>query len=432
MIFLSQPYGTGFSYSEEEIGSMNNVSGSFVNASEAPPTGRYPVIDPLAIDTTQLAAMAGWEIIQAFYSNLPQLDATTGSKVFNLWTESYGGHYGPAFFHYFQDQNAAVANGTQNGTALTINTLGIGNGIINERIQAPFYPQFAVNNTYGIHAYNDTVFNYANFAYYMNNGCRDQIDLCAEADQSTLSGQAICTEAADMCRDNVESPYYNYGGRGVYDIRHPYDDPTPPSYFEDYLNQGFVQQAIGVDLNYTDANDDIYWAFQQTGDFVYNSLLEDLEDILNSGVSVTLYHGDADYICNWFGGEAVSLQINYTNADKFRASGYVPMTVDGVEYGETRQAGNFSFTRIYEAGHEVPYYQPVASLEMFKRAISHMNIADGSVMVTADYATEGDATATHTEPFVPLPASTSSAASATEGQNQTETGAPKAKAAVHF
>ena len=24
-----------------------------------------------------------------------------------------------------------------------------------------------------------------------------------------------------MCRDNVEGPYYSYGGRGVYDIRHP-------------------------------------------------------------------------------------------------------------------------------------------------------------------------------------------------------------------
>lgn len=53
------------------------------------------------------------------------------------------------------------------------------------------------------------------------NGCRDQIDLCQAADQSTLDGQAICTEAADMCRDNVESPYYFYSGRGVYDIRHP-------------------------------------------------------------------------------------------------------------------------------------------------------------------------------------------------------------------
>ena len=403
MIFLSQPYGTGFSYEEEAIGSLNNVTGSFQNASAGPPDGRYPVIDPLLIDTTQLAAEAGWEIIQAFYSNLPHLAPDVPSKEFNLWTESYGGHYGPAFFHYFQQQNDMIGKGIKKGTHLIMNSLGIGNGIINERIQAPYYPEFAVHNTYGIQAYNDTVYNYAKFAYYMDNGCRDQIDLCDQTDQSTLSGKAVCTEAADMCRDNVESPYYFYGHRGVYDIRHPYDDPTPPPYFEDYLNLAHVQQAIGVDLNYTDANDDTYYAFQQTGDFVYQSLLQDLTDIVNSGVRVALFYGDADYICNWFGGQAVSLQFNYTHAEQFRAAGYAPMMVGGKEVGEVRQYGNFSFTRIYEAGHEVPFYQPEAALALFNRSIYGYDVATGGMTVTPTLTTEGSPNATHTEPFVALP-----------------------------
>jgi hypothetical protein len=79
--------------------------------------------------------------------------------------------------------------------------------------------------------------------------------------------------------------------------------------------------------------------------------------------------------------------------------------VDGVEYGEVREYGNFSFTRIYEAGHEVPYYQPKASLEHFKRVLDHLVISDGSQVVTDDYATNGTAKATHTESFVPLPPS---------------------------
>jgi carboxypeptidase D len=29
------------------------------------------------------------------------------------------------------------------------------------------------------------------------------------------------------------------------------------------------------------------------------------------------------------------------------------MTVNGTQYGETREYGLFSFTRVYEAGHEV-------------------------------------------------------------------------------
>ena len=196
-------------------------------------------------------------------------------------TESYGGHYGPAFFDYFYDQNAAIQNGTKKGTSLNFNSLGIINGIIDERVQAPYYPEFATNNTYGIRAINDTVYDYMKFACYMSNGCLDQIAYCEQSDRTDLNAQAICSEAASMCRDNVEGPYYSYGGRGVYDIRHPYDDPTPPNYILDYLNQAKIQAALGVETNYTSfSNNEVYYAFQQTGDFVYPVFLDDLEHIL--------------------------------------------------------------------------------------------------------------------------------------------------------
>lgn len=434
LLFLSQPLGTGFSYSEEEAGSFANYTGSFVNYTEAPATGRWPVIDPTLLDTTDLAAVAAYHVLQGFYSALPQLDGGVKSKVFNLFTESYGGHYGPAFYNYFYEQNQLVANGTINGTELRMNALGIGNGIIDEAIQAPHYPEFAVNNTYGIKAVNDTVYNYMKFACYMENGCLDQISYCRYTNRTSPADLAVCTEAEDMCRDNVEGPYYAYGGRGVYDIRHPYDDPTPPDYFEDYLNLPAVQNAIGVNLNYTEANNDIYWAFQETGDFVYPNFIEDLEMLLNAGVRVSLYYGDADYICNWFGGQAISLAVNYAHSAEFAAAGYAPMTVDGVEYGEVRQYGNFSFLRVYESGHLVPFYQPIAALALFNRTINHLNIADGSVPVTANYSTSGEASATHTEPFVPLPSSTSSsvAASSSAASSAPEPIVPKKKARPQF
>ena len=275
-------------------------------------------------------------------------------------------------------------------------------------------------STYGIKAYNDTVYSYAKFANFMYNGCLDQIKICRAAAAGNASyfpadapiTQAeltpgvlqICNEAADMCRDNVESPYYYYSGRGVYDIRHPYDDPTPPSYYPDYLNLPEVQEALGVTLNYS-SNNGIYYAFQNSGDFIYPNFRLDLEHLLSQDVRVSLAYGDADYICNWFGGQAISLSVDYPHSKEFRAAGYEAMVVDDTEYGEVRQYGNFSFARIYESGHEVPYYQPEAALAYFNRTLFHYNIATGEEYVTANLTTSGPANATHTNSFVPLTSS---------------------------
>ncbi|GKZ33466.1 hypothetical protein AbraIFM66950_003364 [Aspergillus brasiliensis] len=387
---------------ETEAGSLNPITGVVENASFAGVQGRYPVIDATIIDTTDIAARATWEVLQGFLGGLSQLDSEVKSKEFNLWTESYGGHYGPALFNYFYEQNSMIASGTVNGVQLNFNSLGIINGIIDEAIQASHYPEFAVNNTYGIKAVNDTVYNYMKFANTMPNGCQDQVALCKLTNRTSLADYALCTEATNMCRDNVEGPYYQFGARGVYDIRHPYNDPTPPSYFVDYLRKDSVMDAIGVDINYTDSSSDVYYAFQQSGDFVWPNFIEDLEEILQLPVRVSLIYGDADYICNWFGGQAISLAVNYPHAAQFRAAGYTPMVVDGVEYGETREYGNFSFTRVYQAGHEVPYYQPIAALQLFNRTLFGWDIAAGTTQIWPSYSTNGTAQATHTQSFVPL------------------------------
>jgi carboxypeptidase C (cathepsin A) len=388
MLYLSQPVGVGFSYETTRTDSR----------------GRYSLVDPDTTNTTDAAAVGAWHILQAFLDLSPQLDPDITNFTFNLWTESYGGHYGPGFYNYFYQQNEAIRNGSTPGVELQMDTLGIINGIIDEDIQAPYYPEFAVNNTYGIKAVNDTVYELMRYAYYVPDGCHDQIGYCKESDRSTAEGQLTCAQATNLCRSMVEEPYYAYGGRGVYDIRHPYDDPTPPDYFVEFLNMASTQEALGVNINYTrTSSSSVGQGFLSTGDFVWPNFVEDLEEILGYGVRVSLIYGDADYICNWFGGEAVSLAVNYTDSEKFRAAGYTPFLVDGTEYGETREYGNFSFTRLYEAGHETPYYQPVASLEHFRRVLAQLVIADGSEVVTDDYSTNGTVKATHTEPFVPLP-----------------------------
>ena len=195
------------------------------------------------------------------------------------------------------------------------------------------------------------------------------------------------------------------------------------------LSQASIQKALGVSINYMSPSSDQIWTgFTYTGDFSYRRYITALERVLNNGVRVALIYGDAgryhsflsmiyaihvltfplDYICNWFGGEAVSMEIEYEHAKEFRPAGYVPFMIDGEEYGEVRQYGNFSFLRVYEAGREIPYYQTKASLAFFSRVLGNLALADGEEPVTSDYETEGSAEATHTESFVPLPSTVSS------------------------
>ncbi len=102
-----------------------------------------------------------------------------------------------------------------------------------------------------------------------------------------------------------------------------------------------------------------------------------------------MMYGDRDYACNWIGGEKASLAVPYGRAADFAAAGYAPLlTPDGLG-GWTRQLGNYSFTRVYQSGHEVPSYQPAAAYEIFMRATFNRDIATGLVPVTDDFSTHG-------------------------------------------
>jgi len=89
-------------------------------------------------------------------------------------------------------------------------------------------------------------------------------------------------------RDNVEGPYYMYSDRSMYDVRKPASESIIPHFFVDYLNLPSTRQALGVKTTtkYEMSSLDVYFAFQQTGDYVYPSYLEDLAYLLNRGMRV--------------------------------------------------------------------------------------------------------------------------------------------------
>ncbi len=94
--------------------------------------------------------------------------------------------------------------------------------------------------------------------------------------------------------------------------------------------------------------------------------------ILESGVKVLIYAGDADFICNYMGNKAWTLELDWIGKDQFNLAKDKEWTskFTGKKAGKYRMAKNFAFLQVYEAGHMVPYDQPEHSLEFISKWIS--------------------------------------------------------------
>lgn len=387
MLYIDQPTQVGFSYSTPVNGYVDpSISGIVALPDAICPdyaedlncgTYSYPNLT-LTANTTQGAAPNFWKTLQGFMGAFPDYSRNG----FHFSSESYGGHYGPVFNEYIETQNAKNISGAHK---ISLETVLIGNGWYDPLIQYQAYYNFTVSpgNTYDYSPFNKSV-----QAQFYNNlygpgNCVDMIKDCA-----ARGINEICAYADNFCAYLVESVYDTYLGRDEYDMRELTPDPFPYSFYVDYLNTPEVQAAIGAYQNFSESSNAVSQAFTYTGDDNRESgTIEAIRSLLEQGVTVMLYAGDADYNCNWLGGEAVAYEIG---AEGFSCAGYTNLsTSDGIVHGQVKQAGAFSFVRIYESGHEVPFYSPVAALEIFDRAINGKDIATGTVTPSSSYLTEG-------------------------------------------
>jgi len=121
--------------------------------------------------------------------------------------------------------------------------------------------------------------------------------------------------------------------------------------------------------------------------------------LLSLGVRVALIYGDRDFICNWAGGEAVSYSIaaQAPAYSPFYSAGYADIVVNNSYVGGVvRQYGNLSFSRIYNAGHLVPAYQPETAFTVFTRIIMGSDISLGGPVDLSSFSSNGTANATFT------------------------------------
>ncbi|ODA81076.1 hypothetical protein RJ55_04038 [Drechmeria coniospora] len=368
------------------------------------------------VNSTAQAAHALWHFAQTFFFEFPHYKPNDDRV--SLWAESYGGHYGPGFFRFFQQQNERIRNGTieaKGAHPIHLDTLGIVNGMIDAVIQEEAYISFPFNNTYDIQVFDRSTYDELMHNFTRPGGCREQLTACQEKlagfDAATINGMAadqrpdVC-KIAPWCDMPAIRAYLEKREAGWFDIGHPLNDPFPPPHIYGYMTQSSVLSALGSPVNFSAVSEIVGANFASTRDEVHGGFLDAIAYLLDTGVKVHLLYGDRDYACNWVGGERASLAVPFSAIDQFRIAGYAPLvTAEGVA-GMTRQWGNYSFTRVFQAGHEVPSYQPSAAYEIFMRATFNRDIPTGLIPVQDGLSTIGPLDTWHiknSKPISPKP-----------------------------
>ncbi|KAJ7504986.1 serine carboxypeptidase [Mycena galericulata] len=313
VLYIDQPVGVGFSYGTETVG------------------------------TSLEAAEDVWTFLQIFLKD--RRFANLATHKLALWTESYGGHYGPTFAAYFLSQNDAIAAGTVRGVHLNLKTLGIGDGLTDPISQYPGYITYAASNPY-YPLVSPSVLAQGNASWNApTTGCKAQIIACNDA-----GSNAVCSSAQNFCNNHILSPLV--GPYDDYYVLGLEDDPYPPD-LTSYLAS--IGTQIGGKVTWEETNFQVYENFAATGDWMRSSL-PDLERVIDSDVRVLIYDGDADYILNFDGVEAMIASLNTKFSAEFNKQVFAPFRVNGLLAGQFKNAGTFSYVRIYGAGHEVPAY----------------------------------------------------------------------------
>lgn len=244
-------------------------------------------------------------------------------------------------------------------------------------------------------------------------GCREQMLGCQDRLRGldvAAANRHAAARADDDCgiEPACEAPavrLYFAQDVGWYDIAHPQADPFPPPHMHGYMADGAVLGALGSPVNFSASSAAVARNFAATHDEVHGGFLDAVAYLLDAGVKVHMMYGDRDYACNWVGGERASLAVPYSRAADFAGAGYAPLLAGdgGGVAGLTRQLGNYSFTRVFQAGHEVPVYQPAAAYEIFMRATFNRDIPTGLRPVGDELATAGPPDTWHVR-SVPPPA----------------------------
>jgi len=217
-----------------------------------------------------------------------------------------------------------------------------------------------------------------------------KLPLCLSEFQSDLTSndQNDDSECENILRSIwMDVGIYNESMLNLYDIRLysqniMRDWPPTLGQANIFLNEEIIRTSIHAtpssSLQWQECNGNVSSSLEQRYDF--HSTLPNLIHLLNSNISVLLFSGQFDMICNHLGTSYLLNSIqqsDWKHIKKFKKSDRNIWVFD--EENQTKIGGyvkefdRLTFVVILGASHMAPMDQPKASRNMFERFISNQN-----------------------------------------------------------
>ncbi|KAG7383040.1 hypothetical protein PHYBOEH_010102 [Phytophthora boehmeriae] len=329
VIWLDQPTGVGYSYGSEvdyDSGELNVAENIY------------------------------W-FLQEFLKKHPDL----ADREFFVTGESYGGHYVPAAASYILKANM-LRHLKPSAVHINLEGIAVGNGLTDPAVQY-LHSVDMTSNSYNVSLLDDQAIE----------DMRKAQPVCHELILKCQKDRDTCLDAMEFCFGALEGPYYQ-SGRNPYDIREECKEENVMKCFhfehiDEYLNSPTVLKELGVDMDKSkpwrecDATVGAGFAFDEM-----LSSADDVKLLLDAGVRVLIYAGDADLMCNWVGNQAWVMALDWHGKDQFNYALNRPfVTSNDKDAGRVHSFENLAFIRVFNSGHMVPMDQPVVSFEMINK-----------------------------------------------------------------
>ncbi|KAJ6482920.1 carboxypeptidase C [Mycena vitilis] len=350
MIFLDQPVNVGFSYAD----------------------------DGTTVNTSPVAGKDVYAFLELFLSRFPEYS----KQPVHISGESYAGTYLPNIASAIWAGNKQLDLApTPNLKKINLDSIMIGNGLTDPYVQMGSIADYVCDGPYPVYSDPEG----AECA-----ALRAKIPTCQRMLKSCYSSgsRLICVPALLYCNSQLMGPLVQTG-LNPYDVRKTCDRNGEDgdlcyrqmNWIDTWMNDPKVKVALGVDPSrkFASCNMEVNQAFLFQGDGAHNSA-KLLGELIDGGVRLLIYAGNADMMCNYMGNERWLEVLDSSFQSEFAAAESIPwITADsGKLAGAVRSAGgkgftagNVTFVNIFEAGHMVPFDQPEAALDLFSRWISN-------------------------------------------------------------